>query len=678
VIGVDLHTQASSRSRRHQKYSVALLKDGKTVNRIERISKQGLIRLISRVRPEILAVDNIFELASTVEEFKSFVATLPGETSIVQVTGSPHDQASLQTLSKSYGLRPPSRNSPQEEAEAAAKLADLGVGSEVRVLERETKITISRSVSLGSGGQSQSRYRRSIHSSILRASRRISNALRKAGVDYDLFEEKSDFGLDRAEFTAYVSRPELKGIVRPRQGPYVRITIEPVFKKDIEFIPRVGARPSPLGKRPKKLIVGVDPGTTCGLAVLGFDSTPLLIDSRRGMTRGEIARTVIELGEPVIVASDVLDSPEFVDRLATSLNSIVFTPKAAMSAVEKQALVQEYAEEQGLTVKDSHARDALAAAIKAYRHHKNKFQQIELRLREINSDISVEEVKALVVRGISIQRAIELCTPPTPETRREPQQSSSGDLQYEERPEILDLKAEIDKYKSRLERLQQANEGLKVKMERMRIEVEDLKRALQEVTSRRAKEVRRERAYQVLRNEIANLRREIEKDEKIIQELQGRLSKLSEYRRLESKGDMILVKPIRAFTTNGLEEAFQVHNVKVGDLVMLLDAGGGGASTAEELVKRGVIAVIAMNEMSHQAEEALARHGIPVLKPEALSIDWVEGYPYVRASDVRRTIQSWRKRRRNTLTVSKTLESIVKEYRKRRIEELMGLQQREE
>lgn len=56
----------------------------------------------------------------------------------------------------------------------------------------------------------------------------------------------------------------------------------------------------------KRLIVGVDPGVTVGLAAaLSLDGVPISVDSRRNWTFSDLIKAISELGEPTIISSGV-------------------------------------------------------------------------------------------------------------------------------------------------------------------------------------------------------------------------------------------------------------------------------------------------------------------------------------------------------------------------------------
>ncbi|MEM2913806.1 MAG: DUF460 domain-containing protein [Candidatus Bathyarchaeia archaeon] len=156
-----------------------------------------------------------------------------------------------------------------------------------------------------------------------------------------------------------------------------------------------------------KLVVGIDPGITCGLAILSIDSQPILIESAKGMDKHELIKRISRYGKAVIVASDVTPAPDFVRKVASTLNATLFLPEKSLEVYEKQAIVDKYLSSHRLEIKDLHSRDALAAAIKAYQHYKIKFNQIEASIEKNGLKVPSDEVKLLVIKGKPIKKAIK-------------------------------------------------------------------------------------------------------------------------------------------------------------------------------------------------------------------------------------------------------------------------------
>ena len=136
------------------------------------ILELGEIRdIIKRNKIEIVAIDNVFELYPNPRNIINFVKN--NNIKLIQVTGRPGNMVKLSFLAKQVGFFKRGKLSPQQSAEIAAKLALMGIGAELHIFEDATKVIISRSRSLGEGGQHQVKYARSIASLILQAKKKI-------------------------------------------------------------------------------------------------------------------------------------------------------------------------------------------------------------------------------------------------------------------------------------------------------------------------------------------------------------------------------------------------------------------------------------------------------------------------------------------------------------------------
>ncbi|MFH1788469.1 MAG: DUF460 domain-containing protein [Candidatus Altiarchaeota archaeon] len=113
------------------------------------------------------------------------------------------------------------------------------------------------------------------------------------------------------------------------------------------------------------LIVGVDVGTTSAAAVLGFDGQVAGLKSARGFGVDDIVAFIRDYGIPAVVACDVSPPPKAVSRVASSFGANLFEPDVSLSVDEKLVLTRQH------TCGNPHERDALAAALNAYRKLKN-------------------------------------------------------------------------------------------------------------------------------------------------------------------------------------------------------------------------------------------------------------------------------------------------------------------
>lgn len=388
----------------------------------------------------------------------------------------------------------------------------------------------------------------------------------------------------------------------------------------------------------RKLIVGVDPGLNCGLAVLTFDGAPVLIESQRGWSMTKLIERIVDLGEPAIISSDVSPAPSFLERLSKKLNAVLFEPAISMSVEEKHQMTRAYMERYNVKVKNIHEIDALAAALKAYQHYKNKFEQIDAKLKNIEGDLSPDNVKDLVIRGYSIARAVKflrgLSASKTLTTVR------SGFSQEEKlRNLVKELEERLMLERERVRLLKDINRELHLKIKALKAEIEKLKETLKNVRSEQTAQIRREREYQRLVEEITSLKSRISEQESQIEEYRQALAHFQRLSDLELKEGLTLLKPIESFTKDGLEKSFKLYNIKAGDSIFILDSSGGGSATAELLLRRGVRAVIARGAMSYQALEIFENYHVPVIPADKINIRWIEGLPYADPEEMKKLIR---------------------------------------
>lgn len=388
----------------------------------------------------------------------------------------------------------------------------------------------------------------------------------------------------------------------------------------------------------RKLIVGVDPGLNCGLAVLTFDGAPVLIESQRGRSMTKLIERIVDLGEPTIISSDVSPAPSFLERLSKKLNAVLFEPAISMSVEEKHQMTRAYMERYNVKVKNIHEIDALAAALKAYQHYKNKFEQIDAKLKNVEGDLSPDNVKDLVVRGYSIARAVKflqgLSASKTLTAVR------SGFSQEEKlRNLVKELEERLMLERERVRLLKDMNRELHLKIKALNSEIEKLKEILKNVRSEQTAQIRREREYQRLVEEITSLKSRILEQESQIEAYRQALAHFQRLSDLELKEGLTLLKPIESFTKDGLEKSFKLYNIKAGDSVFILDSSGGGSATAELLLRRGVRAVIARGAMSYQALEIFENYHVPVIPADKINIRWIEGLPYADPEEMKKLIR---------------------------------------
>lgn len=616
-----------------------------------------LVRFIRAKRPDIVAIDSVTELG---DDLRKFLRALPPGTKLVQVTGKPGEQRTLQSLAKEYGIRTGDRFDPYEEAKLAALLASKGVGYEVLAFEDEVIVKVTRGRSHGKGGWSQDRYRKRVHNLVRDKVREIEDRLRRAEIPFDLETEEKDYGLARGEFRVYASREELSGLIRPMRGGDVEVRIQPVERAELGFAP---LRNEEAIKERKSLIVGIDPGITVGIAAIDLDGRIVALHSERNMPVGEVFRFISELGHPVIVATDVSPAPGFVEKIARSFKAQLFVPRESLRVEEKNELLRDL----GITVDDDHQRDALAAAYKAYLRIKPKLEHIEARLREAGLSKKSDEVKALVIAGYNLGEAMQRVTlreRRKEEEREEPEVEKSFDAE----PYLRRIR-ELER---RIELLERENEELREIIKEQRKTIGKLERKIADYDEEVRRKVLRERELEAKVKRIEVLEKQLREAKAVIERLSRDLAQVKRMNVIEVRGSAVPLKVLRVLSWGELERIEREVGLRKGDVLFVINPAGAGKAIAEELVEKGIRAIITEKPLPEVVKEVLREAHLPFFTSEELDVKRVDEFAVVERETLEKAIEEllarWEEEDRER--EAEKLLRLVEEYRIERAKEL--------
>jgi predicted RNase H-like nuclease (RuvC/YqgF family) len=643
----------SPNSRRPPSYALFIL-DGDSTATYPMISRHKLIRMIRERQPDMVAMDNLHELASERTELVQMLRRLPASTKLVQVTGGDKPEA-LTRLARWNGISF-NRLNPLEEAEACARLADRGVGAVLSAFEDRTWIKVSRRRSPGRGGWSQNRYSRKIHGAVKGLAREVEKQLRESGLDFTSRAVEGLGGFTRAEFV--VDSPRENIHINPGYYCDAQVRIAGIERPKLQF--------KPLLKRRGYIIVGLDPGTTTGIAALDLHGELVDLVSAREMSSSDVIEWVAARGRPLIVATDVFPTPGAVEKVKRSFSATLYSPGMDVPAEEKITLAREFG------YKNDHERDALAAASSAFKKYKNKFVQVD---KKVPSEIDPDEVKALVVKGYSIENAIsEFAERPVSPEKEEhrpevPEAETPGiealRVQSQQLSEqIKTLRSYVDDLKAELVEKDEALAGTRAKMERLK--------------DKSSREVKRDHEIKIRDKEIERLRGLLRSERKYIKKLKHDLGHKKKAEKIEEIKGFRRLKTLEAFSKEAVIAASERWGIEKGDMVFIEDASGGGPNTADLLIDRGIEAIIAGSEMSPAILKHFNDRGLPIFSSREVQIQRIDGIAFVNPNEVMAARARWAERMkiRQAECKAEWLESMIQEYRvERKKEERKKLKQ---
>ena len=647
IFGVDIASGSPS-SRRMPSYSLVILEGDATTSH-HMISRHKLMRLIRERQPEIVAMDNVHELAAGRNELINIMRRLPGATKLVQVTGG-EQPVSLVRLARWNGITF-DRTKSLQEAEACARLAAKGVGAVLSAFEDRTWIKVSRRRSLGRGGWSQNRYSRKIHGAVKGLARDVEKQLCEAGLEYTIRVVEGLGGYTRAEFI--VEAPREKVHINTGYSADAQVKVQSMERPELQY--------KPLLQRRGYIIVGLDPGTTTGIAALNLSGDLVDLISSRAMSSSDVIEWIAARGRPLVVATDVFPTPGAVEKVKRAFNAVLFSPGADMPGVEKIALGRE------VGYRNDHERDALAAAFSAFKKYRNKFLLVE---KKAPAEIDPDEVKALVVRGYSIENAVaEFIKPsmpeipvrlaaPAPVAANTDPENNAHRLQNQQLTEqVRTLRSYVDELRTELAAKDAALRNADVKLDRLK--------------DKTAREVKRQHEIKIRDKEIERLRAILRSERKYTKKLKRNAAARKKAERIEEIKGLRRLKPVSAFSREAVLLAIERYALGEGDLVLLEDVSGGGKSTAELIKETGIAAVITEGEMAPALHEHFLDLGVPVFSSRELPVQRIDGLPFVRPEDVEAARVVWvemQKARQARLEAEK-LESLFQDYKVERMKE---------
>ncbi len=155
------------------------------------------------------------------------------------------------------------------------------------------------------------------------------------------------------------------------------------------------------------LIIGIDPGTTLGYAVIDTKGRLIKKDSSKNLSLSILISKIIELGKIIAVATDKKKVPSFIKEFSIKIGARIISPKQDLKVLEKKRLSSKF------ETKDYHQMDALASALFAYK----ELTPLLKKIHDYTEDNKKERIKnriieLVITKELSIKNAVELIEKP--------------------------------------------------------------------------------------------------------------------------------------------------------------------------------------------------------------------------------------------------------------------------
>jgi predicted RNase H-like nuclease (RuvC/YqgF family) len=619
--------------------------EGQIIESESEVSMFRLFRMLNEEHPDILAVDSLQEIAADQHDLFFFLQALPPQTRLVQVTGGERKET-LGKVAARYNISF-NRFDPFAEARTTAQVASLGAGAEVIAFENESDVVVSRHRSLGKGGWSQNRYVRKIHGAVQLKGREIEMDLVAAGLKYEKKLTRAFGGCSRVAFRVFATRDQVP--VSTYRGADIQVRISGKRLERIRF--------RPLSGKPRYLIVGIDPGTTTAFAAVDLDGNLLHLASSRQMNMGDVVESLYRVGKPVIVASDVQQMPYSVEKIRRAFSAVSYTPKQDMSVETKIELTASF------PYTNDHERDALSAALDAYRQYRHKFQNL---MKRIPPGHDLDEVRARVIRGQSLDQVIGDMSSVTPAPSIDVP-VVPVEVKHDEKVRVLD--GMVKRLRTFVTDLQEEIKEKDFEIQRLQVRVRKI-HTVQDTQLAKDTEVIKKDAV------IQSLKKQLRKEERRNRTLSKRLVRIRQFAELSMEGEVLPVKVMDALTKDGLRRLIDDVGIDEGDIIHVGRLDGWGRSVVKDLAEARIRAVItgatALAESDPQMLRAFRESGIPLLSDKDTSVQ-VRGKQGLSCKETfEKALERWQEEQAHHEREKKSdmIEHIFKEYKSERGKEV--------
>src|SRR3989338_7969388 len=153
----------------------------------------------------------------------------------------------------------------------------------------------------------------------------------------------------------------------------------------------------------KLVVVGIDPGTTTGYAILDLDGNVIALKSSKNLGLNGLLEDVLKEGKAISVGTDKAKVPNLVNLFSAKTGARIFYPKEDLRVEEKRELTKKF------DAKIGHENDALAASLFAFNRIKGIIDRIESYAKENGKQAIKNRIIDLVItKEVSIREATDI------------------------------------------------------------------------------------------------------------------------------------------------------------------------------------------------------------------------------------------------------------------------------
>ncbi len=319
------------------------------------------------------------------------------------------------------------------------------------------------------------------------------------------------------------------------------------------------------------IIVGIDPGTTLGYAVLDLNGDVIEKDSSKSFNLNSLIKKVIQHGRVLAVGCDKKSTPSFVKQFATKVGAKLIHPYNDLKVEEKKKLAEHR------IFYDDHQMDAIASAIFAFKEIKGLIKKVELYTeRNRCEDLFQDVVELTVKQDMSVVNAVDSLKTP----------SKKPKVKKRIRPTKVAINLQPPR-QTKLESKFRTAKGEKEQLEKKTKHLEHEKRKLESKLTSFSTSKRFEQMTIHKEDKIRSLQRDKRSLQKKVTFLKKIIS--TEHSILSNLNQGVLLKRLDNLSQSELSNKDKILNIQEGDVLLVEDPNVYSQRSIESLKKVSLV-----------------------------------------------------------------------------------------
>ena len=320
----------------------------------------------------------------------------------------------------------------------------------------------------------------------------------------------------------------------------------------------------------KLLIVGVDPGTTTGYAVLDIEGNLLHLNSSKQLDLKLLISEIINFGKVILVGTDKEKVPSLVSAFSTKLGARIISPQEDLKVEEKRRITSNF------NFNDEHQGDALASALYAFKETKALLDKIDFFVKENKKHSIKDRIKELVItKRTSIKSAVSIIEKKDEEAQIIEKVVVERKLNEND---FLVLYDKLKKYKTEVKLIKRYNNNLKTTISKLEKQIEII------TTKNNIK-----KTFDFKESRIRFLENLLKSREKNIEELKLLMKKYNNI--LSNISNFYILKKLDTLGINEFNFKNRIINIQRND-ILLVDNPNIASYNVIDLLKNKVFVIV--------------------------------------------------------------------------------------